>query len=98
MDKVNERKEKLNLETARIAWKVLERFFARGVVLAVAESLDLTEVACAVSEDNKAQMQSWLKQGLVAKVSDQQAIEWHNQDAELWSVVVRPWVLVQNKV
>lgn len=48
---------KLNLETAQIAWKELQRFFASGAALKVESDLDLVKVAFQVSEDNAAQVQ-----------------------------------------
>jgi hypothetical protein len=86
---------KVNLETSRMAWKELQRFFASGVAVAVDAELDLVEVAYQFSKDNKAQVERWLVIGKVGKVSDQQAAAWVEADAELWAVVVSPWVLVQ---
>ena len=86
---------KVNLETSRIAWKELQRFFASGVAVAVDAELDLVEVAFQFSRDNKAQVERWLLGGKVARVSDEQAQTWHDADAEMWAVVVSPWVLVQ---
>ena len=94
---MQEVKEKLNLETARISWKELERFFAQGIVLNVTDSLDLLEAACVIAKDDTQQVQRWLKDGQLSKISDQQALEWHELNTELWSVVVRPWVLVQDR-
>lgn len=85
----------LNLETSRIAWKELLRFFAAGTVIAVGEDLDLIEVAVEISNDNAAQIAQWLSQGKIGKVSDAQAKAWLEADATLWAVVVRPWILVQ---
>jgi len=89
---------KLNLETSRIAWKKLLRFFAAGTVIAVGANLDLVEVAYQISIDNKAQVEAWMTEGRVAAVSDELAKEWLDADALLWTVVVRPWVLVQLSV
>ena len=86
---------KVNLETSRIAWKELQRFFASGVAVAVDAELDLVEVAFQFSQDNKGQVERWLITGKIGKVSDQQAATWVETDAELWAVVVSPWVLVQ---
>lgn len=88
---------KLNLETAPIAWKELQRYFAGGLVLAVAPEVDLVDVAVQMSADNKAAMEQWLATGAVAKVSDRQAACWYETDAKLWAVVVRPWILVQDR-
>lgn len=86
---------KINLETARIAWKELQRFFASGGAIFVSEELDLVEVAFQFSEDNKLQVERWLLTGKVARVSDEQALAWHEADTEMWAVVVSPYVLVQ---
>jgi hypothetical protein len=86
---------KVNLETAPIAWKELLRFFAGGLVIAVSTQLDLVEVALQMSQDNKTQIEQWLSEGKIAKVSDELAKEWMDADAMLWAVVVKPWILVQ---
>jgi hypothetical protein len=86
---------RLNSETARIAWKDLLRFFAAGTVIAVSDELDLVEVAIQISNDNKAQIEQWMIEKRVDKVSDSQAKGWLETDATLWAVVVRPWILVQ---
>jgi len=88
-------KEKVNLETSQIAWKELQRFFANGSAVFVAPDLDLVEVAYQFSIDNKDQVAGWLQNNLVGLVSDQQALAWLESDAEVWAVVVKPWILVQ---
>ena len=88
-------REKVNLETSRIPWNELQRFFASGSAVFVASSLDLVEVAHQFSIDNKQQVAEWLEAHLVELVSDQQALEWLEVDAEVWAVVVKPWILVQ---
>ena len=47
------------------------------------------------SKDNKAQVERWLLDGKVGKVSDKQAATWVETQAEMWAVVVSPWVLIQ---
>ncbi|MFA6015251.1 MAG: DUF2288 domain-containing protein [Gallionellaceae bacterium] len=86
---------KVNLETARIAWKELQRFFASGAAILVAADLDLVEVALQISEDNKKQVATWLSEGKIGRVSDAQALAWHEADADVWAVVVSPYVLIQ---
>ncbi len=85
----------INLETSRIAWKELQRFFASGASIFVNEGLDLVEVALQISRDNKAQVKQWMDTGQISRVSDAQALAWHESDADVWAVVVRPYVLVQ---
>ena len=89
-------KAKVNLETSLIAWHELQRFFAAGLAIAVDNSLDLVEVAYRFSIDDKNQVQDWMQQQLVAAVSDQQAMDWFQQNSEVWAVVVKPWILVQS--
>ncbi|MEN6585215.1 MAG: DUF2288 domain-containing protein [Sulfuricella sp.] len=86
---------RVNLETSRIPWKELLRFFASGAVIAVSSELDLVDVAFHISQDNKAQVEQWMLAGKVVRVSDEQAKEWLETDAVLWAVVVKPWILVQ---
>ena len=86
---------KLNLETATIAWTELQRFFATGVVFNVSTELDLVDVAVQISNDNRAAVEAWLNSGKLARVSDELALKWFEQNATVWSVVVKPWILVQ---
>jgi len=91
-------REKVNLETSQIVWKELQRFFAAGLAIVVAADLDLVDVACQFADDNKIQVEQWLSSGKIAKVSDRQAKSWFEEDAMLWTVVVKPWILVQAPV
>lgn len=88
-------REKVNLETSKIAWKELQRFFAGGTAVSVASNLDLVDVAYQFSIDNKDQVALWMQNSQVALVSDQQAIDWFESNADVWAVVVKPWILVQ---
>ena len=88
-------REKVNLETSKISWKELERVFARGTAVFVASPLDLVDVAYQFSIDNKNQVEQWMHNEQVALVSDQQALKWLESNAEVWAVVVKPWILVQ---
>lgn len=86
---------KLNMETEQIAWSELERFYASGMIFAVAESLDLVDVALQVANDNAKVVSAWLEQGLLARVTDEQAQAWSDTNTNVWAVVLKPWILVQ---
>ncbi|GGC96863.1 DUF2288 domain-containing protein [Undibacterium terreum] len=90
-------KTKLIQETAQFPWKELLRHFAAGTVIAVSPELDLIEAALQVTKDNKEAVTRWLTSGDLAKVSDLQAKAWLDDNASLWTVVVRPWILVQHR-
>jgi hypothetical protein len=86
---------KINQETSRIKWHELQRFFASGATVLVTPELDLVEVAFQISEDNKEQVEHWLVEGKIGKVTDKQASTWYESDTEVWAVVVSPYVLIQ---
>lgn len=90
-----ELRQKLNLETGQLPWSELQRHFARGMVVVVGPKLDLIEVAAAFAEDNRQQIEQWLQQEQLARAHDEHAMKWIEQEPEFWSVVVAPWVIVQ---
>ncbi len=90
-------KAKITGETARIHWHELQKFYAAGAVVEVVAGLDLVEVAYAFAVDDKAKVGVWLQANQVRRVDDVLASTWYQQNAELWAVVVSPWVLVQDK-
>ena len=97
MDDIALEMAQLNQETARAPWRELQVFFATGKAVWVDSSLDLLEVAVALKHDSIDQVKQWQSQQLVAVVSDQQALGWYDNDRLLWTVVVKPFVLVQDK-
>ncbi len=90
-------RHELNLETGRIAWVELQRHFASGRLIAVDASLDLVEVAQRFACDDKESVTRWLAEATLHPVTDDEARRWLQGDAWLWAVVVKPWVLVQDR-
>ncbi|MFT5426087.1 MAG: hypothetical protein ACI9ZT_001028 [Gammaproteobacteria bacterium] len=88
-------RETINLETAKIAWKDLEVYFAAGNVIAVSPELDLTEVALQITKDNAASLKDWMEEGKIDVVTDDQAKTYADTQATVWAVVIKPWILVQ---
>ena len=86
----------LNEQTAQMRWSELERYFAGGTLISVAPELDLIDVGARIAADDKASVQDWMKAERLHRVSDAQAMQWLAQDALLWTVVVKPWILVQH--
>lgn len=87
--------QKLNLETGKIAWPELQRYYARGVVIIVAKELDLVEVAKLITQDRKDKVQHLLQHGLIRHATDDDAREWNQSQQVFWALVIAPWVLVQ---
>lgn len=85
----------LACEAGKITWQELQPHFARGVLVAVSETLDLIEVATRFAQDDRDAVAVWSDLGQVIKVSDEQARTWSLSNPLLHAVVVAPWVLVQ---
>ena len=86
---------KINAETAQIAWTGVQKFYAQGTAIHVRPELDLVDVGFVIARNNDVQLKAWIDATKVQPVSAAQAREWIDADALMWSVVVRPWVLVQ---
>ena len=65
------------------------------MVIHVSHNLDLIEVAYQLSKDNKKQIEEWMENKLISKVTDELATTWHENNMLVWTVVIKPWVLVQ---
>lgn len=88
-------RDRLNLETGRLAWEELARPFAGGAVIAVAAELDLVDVAVKFSEDDRDSVSGWINTGKVVRATDEHGRRWSGANQTFWAVVVAPWVLVQ---
>lgn len=86
---------RLNRETARLNWHELLPHFASGSVVAVDATLDLIDVAVKISQDDTEAVRVWMQHGLLGKVDDVRATQWVASDPALWTVIVKPWILVQ---
>ena len=92
---LQEEKNKIVSETARVGWQEIERFYAQGVLILVDESLDLVNVAHRISMDEKEQIEQWISTQKLLRDFNEQAKQWADTGADIWCVVVKPWVLVQ---
>jgi len=89
--------QKLHSETALIGWRDLQRFFAQGRVLRVENGINLVEIAVSFANDQTRDIQPLLEREKIARPDDDLARRWYENDVELWSVVVAPFVLVQEQ-
>lgn len=91
-------RERLNLETARIHWRELERHFAGGRVVQVAADMDLIDVAACLAQNQVQLLKTWMAARQVQLLPDEIARMWAERLPDnLWAVVVAPWVLVQER-
>ena len=82
-------------ETATINWQSLEKFYAQGKVFLVESELNLVDVAYSLSINETGDIETWLESKQLSRDFNDQAKLWHQQDAYVWCVVIKPWILVQ---
>ncbi len=87
----------LNAETAKADWSELLPFFAKGQLLHVDSTLDLVDVAAHIAADHAPSVQTWLMTGRLSKLDDATAQDWQGRKPPIWTVVVAPWILVQER-
>lgn len=88
---------KLLAETAKVKWSELTTLFNGGALIRVAGELDLVSVAEAIADDDATQVATWAAAGWLEKMPQSLASDYEARDAELWAVVVSPWVIVQDR-
>ena len=88
-------REKLEKEVGPADWKVIGPHYKRGAVIIVSPELDLIDVAIKVAEDDVDLVQDWIKDEKILRPTPDDAKQWEETGMELSSVVVSPFVLVQ---
>ena len=71
------------------------KYFAQGNVIIVSLELDLINVAAKFAEDDKALVGEWINSEQIKRALDNDARQWHERNSDFWTVVVAPWILVQ---
>ncbi len=87
--------QELQGECAPVFYKEIEKFFAKGMLVLVANELDIINVALAIQADDKKIMEKWIAQELIIRVHDEHAIKWSQSNEPLMAITAVPWVLVQ---
>ena len=87
--------EDLKQECAPIAYKEIEQFFARGMLVLVTEDLDIIDVALSIQADDTQRINEWISAEKVIRVHDDYALKWSQKETLLMAVTAVPWLLVQ---
>ena len=95
MTEQNKTYQDLKQECAPIAYKEIEQFFARGMLVLVADDLDIIDVALVIQADDTQQLNEWISQEQVIRVHDDYALKWSQKETLLMAVTAVPWLLVQ---
>lgn len=88
-------KQKLNLETAKISWKEIESFFAKGNLLQIETDRDLVEVGELIASNNEKEIEKLILEKKIAFATPDWVKKHCQANTELWTLVVAPYVLCQ---
>lgn len=87
--------EKLEKYSGDVDWSYLKSHYEAGSMVYVDPSLDLKAAGLALTEDNKDQVQAWLKSGDLVQPCDLHVKHWIESQTRFNAMIVRPFVLAQ---
>ena len=79
-----------------VRWEVLKPHAGRDAVVVVNERLDLVTVGEAIAADNTQAVSRWINEQLIVKPTAEQLVEWSDENRQFKSLIVQPYVLVQD--
>lgn len=90
--------EQLANEIADVEWEVLIPHAKRDAVVVVCDDLNLLAVGIAIANDDALSVQNWIAEQSIHKPTLEQLTTWNSaQDKEFTTLIVQPYVLVQEK-
>ena len=93
-----ELRKKLESESGYLTWQELEKHFARGAIRVISKDSDLIEMAIDIAQNNTDKIASALANNIIYEPNNSQALNWQQQNSTFQSVVVAPFVLIQEKL
>jgi hypothetical protein len=81
-----------------VQWEWLKPHVQRDSVVIVNSQLDLAEVGVAIASDNTQAVERWINEQLILKPNAEQLVEWSRDNKCLTSLIVQPYVLVQDRL
>mgnify|MGYP001573588148 FL=1 len=87
--------EKLEKYTGDVDWSYLRPHYEAGSMIYVDHALDLKKAGLAFANDDKAQVQAWLKSGDLVQPCELHAKHWAESGTHFNAMIVRPFVLAQ---
>ena len=89
-------REQFKQDLAEVPWKDLRIHLQRDSIVLVSDRLVLIDVAVAVAEDNKSQVEGWIATGALSKPTAEQIAAWETQlDKPFQMLIVQPFILLQ---
>ncbi|PZO22069.1 MAG: DUF2288 domain-containing protein [Leptolyngbya foveolarum] len=81
-----------------VQWEVLKPHAGRDAVVVVNAQLDLVEVAEAIASDSTQAVSRWINEQLIVKPTAEQLADWNRENKQFMSLIVQPYVLVQDSL
>ncbi len=81
-----------------VQWEWLKPHVQRDSVVIVNPDLDLAEVGVAIATDNTQAVERWINEQLILKPNADQLADWSRDNKRLTSLIVQPYVLVQDRL
>ncbi len=88
-------RQRFEQELAPIGFDELQKHFAKGLLIKVAEPLNIIDVAVEIHADNATQVENWVNEAALIRAHDEHARQWLASRTRFNAVTVAPWVLVQ---
>jgi len=85
--------DKLAKYTGEVDWSYLKPHYEADVLFFVDPELSLEKVGLAISKDNKAAVDAWMKKGDMVKIAALHAEQWEGAEGQFEALVVSPFVL-----
>lgn len=79
-----------------VQWEWLKPHVQRDAVVVVNPNLDLAAVGVAIATDNTQAVEHWITEQLIGKPNAEQLVTWSNHNQRFASLIVQPYVLVQD--
>ena len=81
-----------------VEWEVLKPHVGRDAVVVVNRQLDLVEVGEAIASDSTQAVSRWINEQLIIKPTAAQLADWNRENKQFLSLIVQPYVLVQDSL
>jgi len=92
-------KEELRLTIDEAEWSWLHAHLERGGLILVSDSIDLSDAALMIAQDNTPVITEWVNTGKLGKPTLSQVNQWNADKQKKFSMlIVSPFVLIQEKL
>lgn len=89
----------LKRDLAEVSWRELRIHLQRDVIIIVAAAVDLIEVAVAVANDDKNQVESLIAANQLVKPTEKQLVSWEQEPGRRFQMlIVQPYILIQENL